>query len=93
MAAAVRGRLARAGTALGLSWLWQWDAPTRWLWFYPAHVDPWLWVFLLGGLLAAEDYRRAPTPGRLAVLTVLGVVGVLFREVVAVVPLAVLVQR
>ena len=80
----------RVRTALGLSWLWQWDAPTRWLWFYPAHVDPWLWVFLLGGLLAAEDYRRAPTPGRLVVLTVLGAVGALFREVVIVVPLAVL---
>ncbi len=80
----------RVRVALGLSWLLQWDAPTRWLWFYPAHTDPWMWVFLLAGLLALDDYRRAPAPGRLAALAGLGAVGVLFREVVAVVPLALL---
>ena len=81
----------RVRAALGLAWLLQWDTPTRWLWFYPAHADPWLWVFLLVGLLAVDTCRTdGPTPARLTLVTVLGAVGVLFREVVAVVPLTLL---
>lgn len=83
----------RVRAALGLCWLLQWDTPTRWLWFYPAHADPWMWVFLLAGLLAVDTCRAdggGPTPARLARVAVLGAVGVLFREVVAVVPLALL---
>ncbi len=78
----------RIRTALGLMFLLQWDTPTRWLYFYPAHTDPWMWVFLLGGLLAAERYRDRPTGRRLLLVAVLGAVGVAFREVVLVVPAA-----
>lgn len=81
----------RLRAALGLAWLLQWDTPTRWLWFYPAHADAWMWVFLLAGLLAVDACRtHGPTPARMALVAVLGAFGVLFREVVAVVPLTLL---
>ena len=83
----------RIRTVLGLMFLLQWDTPTRWLYFYPAHTDPWMWVFLLAGLLAVERYREAPTVGRMLLVAGLGAVGVAFREVVLVVPAAFLFVR
>ena len=83
----------RIRTVLGLIFLLQWDTPTRWLYFYPAHTDPWMWVFLLAGLLAVERYREQPDAGRMLLVAVLGAVGVAFREVVLVVPAAFLFAR
>ena len=83
----------RIRTALGLMFLLQWDTPTRWLYFCPAHTDPWMWVFLLAGLLAVERYREQPALGRMLLVAVLGAVGVAFREVVLVVPAAFLFVR
>ena len=83
----------RIRTALGLVFLLQWDAPTRWLYFYPAHTDPWMWVFLLASLLAVEGYREQPSSSRMLRVAVLGAVGVAFREVVLVVPVAFLFVR
>ena len=83
----------RIRTALGLMFLLQWDTPTRWLYFYPAHTDPWMWVFLLAGLLAVERYREQPDTARMLLVAVLGAVGVAFREVVLVVPAAFLFVR
>lgn len=77
----------RVRTALGLAFLLQWDAPVRWMYFFPPHTDPWMWVFVLAGLLAVERYRDDPTPRRLAVVTALTVVGVWFREIVLIVGL------
>lgn len=78
-----RVRSLLAGLFLG-----QWDAPVRFLHFSPVHTDPWLWVFLLGGLLAADRARTQPGWRPVAALATLSFVGVFFREVAAVVPLA-----
>ena len=83
----------RIRVALSLMFLLQWDTPTRWLYFFPAHTDPWMWVFQLAGLLAVERYREQPCPGRMLLVAALGAVGVAFREVVLVVPAAFLFVR
>ena len=75
-------------TALVLAFLLQWDTPVRWMYFFPPHTDPWMWVFLLAGMLAVEGCRERPTAGRIARVTALTVVGVCFREVVLIVALA-----
>lgn len=77
----------RVRTALVLTFLLQWDAPIRWMYYFPPHTDPWLWVFLLAGLIAAEGCRTQPTRARIALVAVLTAVGVCFREVVLVVGL------
>ena len=77
----------RVRTALVLAFLLQWDTPVRWMYFFPPHTDPWMWVFVLAGLNMADRYRERPTPGRLALVTALTVVGVCFREIVLIVGL------
>ena len=77
----------RVRVALILAFLLQWDTPVRWLYFFPPHTDPWMWVFVLAGLIAVERCRARPTPGRIALVTALTVVGVCFREIVLVVGL------
>ena len=79
----------RVRTALVLVFLLQWDAPVRWLYFFPPHTDPWMWVFILAGLIAVDRYREQPTAGRLALVTALTAVGVCFREIVLVLGLIV----
>ncbi len=84
----------RIRTLLGLMFVLQWDTPVRWLWFYPAHTDPWLWVFLLGGLIALHHLRDASSPLTLRRwmlgLSLISFVGVLFREVALVIPISLL---
>lgn len=75
----------RVRTALALVFLLQWDAPVRWLYFFPPHTDPWMWVFMLAGLLAAERCRAQQTPGRIVLVTALTVVGACFREIVLII--------
>jgi hypothetical protein len=69
-------------------YLIQWDAPTRWIWFYPAHTDPWLYATLFGGLLLVDGYRSSPTLGRWLGICALCVAGVLNREVSLLVAMA-----
>ena len=78
----------RVRTVLALAYLVQWDTPTRWLYFFPAHTDPWMWVFLLAGMIAVDGCREQPSARRLALVTALVVVGVCFREIVMVVAVA-----
>ena len=81
-------------TALGLMFVLQWDTPTRWLWFYPAHTDPMLWVFLLGGLILLNRLQNLELHGSprplLIGLCALSFFGVLFREVAIIIPLVLL---
>ncbi len=77
----------RVRAALGLTFLLQWDAPVRWMYFFPAHTDPWMWVFLFAGLLAVDRCRTPATPAQVALVTGLVAVGVCFREIVLVVAL------
>ena len=74
----------RVRVMLVLVFLLQWDAPVRWMYFFPPHTDPWMWTFVLAGLIAVERCRTRPTPGRIALVTALTVVGVCFREIVLV---------
>ncbi len=77
----------RVRVALVLAFLLQWDTPVRWLYFFPPHTDPWMWTFVLAGLIAVERCRARPTPGRIALVAALAVVGVCFREIVLIVGL------
>ena len=77
----------RVRTALCLVFLLQWDAPVRWMYFFPPHTDPWMWVFVLAGLIAVERCREQSTPARIAAVTVLTVAGVCFREIVLIIAL------
>ncbi len=67
-----------------------WHAPVRYVYHYPASVDPFFFVFLLAGLLLVVRLRAGITPVRIAVLSLLLFVGVCFREVVLLVGLAAL---
>ncbi|WP_395094984.1 hypothetical protein [Armatimonas sp.] len=85
------------------AFLTQWHAPLRFTAHYAAYTDPWLFVFLLGGLLALPpaSVRSSlqPTPSRSVSMfhgtrgggwfVLLCFVGALFRESAVVVPLAV----
>ncbi len=84
----------RVRTGLLLLFLMQWDTPVRWLWYYPAHTDPWMWVFILSGLIAIHWYREGQnTRLWLAALCGLSAVGVIFREVVLAIPIVLLFAR
>jgi hypothetical protein len=74
-------RTASIRVLLIVIYLIQWDAPTRWIWFYRAHADPWLFATLFGGLLLVDHYRVSPTLGKWLGLCALSIVGVLNREV------------
>ena len=80
-------RLRGQGAVAGWFWFWimalSWHSPVRIIFFYPATVDPWMWVFLLL-LLPELEHPRLSLPGYL-LLTALGV---FFREYVLSVPAA-----
>lgn len=80
---------------LGLLYLLEWDAPNRWIWFFPVHTDPCLWVFLLAGLITAHHLQEAGVAARWPLVFLCGTsfVGVLFREVSLLVPIVVLFAR
>lgn len=77
---------------LGLMYLLQWDAPPRFLWFSIIHTDPWLWVFLLAGLIGIYHVQHGGPLARrwLAILCATSFVGVMFREVALMIPVALL---
>ena len=77
----------RIRAALGLAFLLQWDTPVRWMYFFPPHTDPCMWVFMLAGLIAVDGGREQPTAGKIALVTTLTFVGVWFREIVLVIAL------
>lgn len=68
----------------------QWDAPPRLVYHSPVHVDAWLFVFVLAGLLALRRYVAQPSAGELAVLSALAIAGAYFREATLFVPLSVM---
>jgi hypothetical protein len=80
----------RIRVLLVLLFLTQWHAPVRFLYYYPPFVDPWMFVFLLLGLILTHEVRERPSWTKLLCLGVLSFVGVVFREVVLVIPLALL---
>lgn len=70
-----------------------WHAPTRLLHYYPVYVDPWLFVALLGGLIAVRRAELDASGGRMLVVGAIAAVGVVFREVALLIPLALVVSR
>lgn len=64
------GWLARQGVrgrtvlALSLGFALAWHAPLRLTPFYPAHVDPLMWLFWLGGLYLLDFSERQSSPQR-----------------------------
>lgn len=83
----------RVRVALVTLFLVTWHAPLRFLQFYPTYVDPWLFALLLAGLIALRRATTNPTVGAATSVTAIATVGVLFREVVLLVPLAWLIAR
>ena len=71
----------------------EWHGPARFISYYPVYVDPLIYPFLIGGLILIETIRTsdgAVRRRRLWALTVLCVLGTLCREVMAVIPIALL---
>ena len=66
----------------------QWHAPIRFVFYYPAYVDPWFQVFLLAALIAGERLVSRPTLVAGLSYVVLTVVGTLARETMLMVPAA-----
>jgi len=66
----------------------QWDAPPRYMYHSPVHVDAWYFVFALVGLIAIRRYQERPSLPLLGGLIALSFVGTLFREIVMIVPIA-----
>jgi hypothetical protein len=81
----------RVRVGLCLLFLLQWDTPVHWLYFFPAHTDPWLWTFLLAGLICLHSLAQTTNTLRwLLALGCLSTVGVVFREVALVLPIVLL---
>jgi hypothetical protein len=72
-----------------LAYIGQWLAPTRFVYFYPTDVDPWTFVFLLAGLIVMTKSIKSRSNLLMLVMCSVVFVGVLFREVVLVVPIAI----
>ncbi len=64
--------------------------PVRFVYFYPVYVDPWIFVFLLAGLIGIHKAIQKPGWRTLSFLGLIALVGVLFREAMMVVPIALL---
>jgi hypothetical protein len=66
----------------------QWHGPVRFTYFDPTYTDPWMFVFLLIGLIAIQRIKSKPSFLAVAGLGLISFVGVLFREIVLILPLA-----
>lgn len=75
-------------TTVGL-FLGSWIAPARFISYLPVSVDPVALAFLIGGLLLAERVQRRRDRTDIAWFCLLCAVGALVREVMLVVPAAV----
>lgn len=63
-----------------------WIGPVRFVWFYPTLTDNWAVAFILAGLLVlSSGFKEA---WKSVLLAFLGFVGVFFREVIFVIPIA-----
>ncbi|MEI9893654.1 MAG: hypothetical protein WDN28_07075 [Chthoniobacter sp.] len=78
----------RIRTLLVTLFVMQWDAPPRLVYHSPVHVDAWLFVFVLAGLLVLRRYLAQPSAGALVALSALAIGGAYFREATLFVPLS-----
>jgi hypothetical protein len=68
----------------------QWHGPVRFTYYDPTYTDPWLFVFLLIGLIAIQRIKSNPSYLWVAGLGLISFVGVLFREIVMILPITLL---
>lgn len=68
----------------------QWHGPVRFIYYYPVYVDSWLFVFLLAGLISIYKISIKPRLSNLIFLGIIVFIGTLFREVVIIIPIALL---
>jgi len=80
----------RIRVLLVLLFLTQWHGPVRYLYYDSAFVDFWMFAFLLLGLILIHKIRVSPSLLKVLSLGLVSFVGVIFREVVLVIPLALL---
>jgi hypothetical protein len=66
----------------------QWHGPVRFTYYDPTYTDPWLFVFLLIGLIAIQKIKSRPGLLAVGILGLISFIGVIFREVVLIIPIA-----
>jgi hypothetical protein len=74
----------------------EWHGPTRFVAYYPVYVDPLVFPFLIGGLILIDEIQArkgVDDAGLLWALTAVTLFGTLCREVMVVIPLALLCAR
>lgn len=80
----------RLRLVLTLVFVTHWLNPVRFIYFYPVYTDPWQFVFLVAGLVAIRLVQDRPSGLRIALVALVTSMGSMFREVVLLVPLALL---
>jgi hypothetical protein len=75
---------------LATLFLAEWHGPARFVHYYPMYVDPPMFVFLIAGLIVVDWIRRDESAWTFVALALLTYVGTLVREVMVVVPAALL---
>ena len=68
----------------------QWIAPIRYVYYIPVLVDSWFYPVALAGLIIIHSLERSPRLSAILGLSLLSFVGVLFREVALMLPVALL---
>ncbi|MEO8211201.1 MAG: hypothetical protein ABI840_11640 [bacterium] len=76
--------------ALLIFFLFHWMCNTRFIYYYPCITDPWGLTFLLMGLILIEKYRRKKSVTVIFFLCLTSFAGILFREFVFIIPIALL---
>lgn len=69
----------------------QWHAPLRFVFYYPAYVDPLFQVFTIAALIAAERIGATPSMTSGVAYVLLVTMGTLARETMLIVPASVLI--
>ncbi len=64
----------------------QWHAPIRFVFYYPAYVDPLFQVFMVAALIAGERLIKQPSIGAGLAYTLLVAIGTTARETMLIVP-------
>jgi hypothetical protein len=77
----------RLRVLLATLFITQWHGPVRFTYYDPTYTDPWMFVFLLAGLIAIQRLKSKPGILTLLALSLITFVGVLFREIVVILPL------
>lgn len=74
--------------ALVVVYATHWLQLIRFTVFYPVLVDAWAQALCFAGLNAIASYEQSPSGRKLAAITAIGALGVAFRDIVLLVPLA-----